>query len=163
MQKFSRTPFLKTCTSSALNFIFNFFIPLAVSMDSPIRRMTTLNDLKLTIRCLSLTTWYFVSQIAIFLPGIIYFGCDMETDVRNEIFKKQIYHLVINNQSISFQSEHDLLNTCGNILNLEVRVFIFLFYQLQFLKPFFFLLFDKELRRGLGNLVRCEDATAYDL
>ena len=89
MQKFSRTPFLKTCASSALNFIFNFFIPLAVSMDSPIRRMTTLNDLKLTIRCLSLTTWYFVSQIAIFLPGIIYFGCDMETDVRNEIFNNK--------------------------------------------------------------------------
>ena len=142
---------------------FNFFIPLAVSMDSPIRRMTTLNDLKLTIRCLSLTTWYFVSQIAIFLPGIIYFGCDMETDVSNWIFNKKINHFVINNQSISFQSEHDLFNACGKILTLEVRFFIFLFYQFQFLKPFFFLLFDNELRRGLGNLIIWEDATAYDL
>ena len=130
-------------------------------MDSPIRRMTTLNDLKLTIRCLSLTTWYFVSQIAIFLPGIIYFGCDMETDVSTIHFSKKVMFNYV--YLTSFQSEHDLLDTCGNILTSEVRIFIFLFYQLQFLKPFFFLLFDKELRRGLANLVRCEDATEYDL
>ena len=61
---------------------------ITMGMESPVRRMNALNDLKLTIRCLSLTTWYFVSQIAIFLPGIIYFGCDMETDVRNTFKKK---------------------------------------------------------------------------
>ena len=30
------------------------------------------NDLKLTIRCLSLTTFYFVSQLCTFVPGIIF-------------------------------------------------------------------------------------------
>ena len=115
-----------------------------------------LDNLKLSIRCLSLTTWYFVSQIAIFLPGTIYFGCDKEIDVSTnshlyftyDEWKLQIYGL--------FQDEHDFLDTCGKILNSEIRIFIFIFYQLQFLKPFFFLLFDTELYRVVvRNLFEC--------
>ena len=41
-------------------------------------KQLNLSDLKLSIRCLSLTTWYFVSQISIFLPGVLMFGCDFK-------------------------------------------------------------------------------------
>ena len=33
-----------------------------------------MDDLKLTIRCLSLTTFYFVSQLCTFVPGMIFFN-----------------------------------------------------------------------------------------
>ena len=134
------------------------FVVLAhsISVEEPVRRSMDLDNLKLSIRCLSLTTWYFVSQIAIFLPGTIYFGCDKEIDVSTnshlyftyDEWKLQIYGL--------FQDEHDFLDTCGKILNSEIRIFIFIFYQLQFLKPFFFLLFDTELYRVVvRNLFEC--------
>ena len=51
--------------------------PSPQNLSSPTNSLS-LNDLKLSIRCLSLTTWYFISQISIFLPGILIFGCDFK-------------------------------------------------------------------------------------
>ena len=44
-----------------------------------------LKDLQLSIRCLSLTTCYFVSQVCTFLPGVILFGCDLKTSERSDV------------------------------------------------------------------------------
>ena len=61
-----------------------------------------------------------------------------------------------NTKISSFQDEHNFMDTCGRILDSEIRIFIFIFYQLQFLKPFFFLHFDTELYRVVvRNLFEC--------
>ena len=64
---------------------FTFSLSYSKGGDDPENSPTTnqtkqlnLSDLKLSIRCLSLTTWYFVSQISIFLPGVLMFGCDFK-------------------------------------------------------------------------------------
>ena len=52
-----------------------------------------LKDLKLSIRCLSLTTCYFVSQLCTFLPGVLLFGCDLKSsssDVTDVSLQHQI-------------------------------------------------------------------------
>jgi len=103
----------------------------SIDEGSPTKNMN-LDELKLTIRCLSLTMWYFLSQLCVVLPGVIFFGCDLKSEDPN-----------------------DLLTNCGTILNVEVRMLVFFFYQFQFLKPFFYIAFDRELREGLCKLCAC--------
>ena len=46
---------------------------------------------------------------------------------------------------------------CGGILSLEVRIFVFIFYQLQFVKPLFYLIFDGQLWKAVVALFfRCD-------
>ena len=40
---------------------------------------------------------------------------------------------------------------CGNLVSLLPRIFIFLFYQLQFLKSIFFIMMDKNLKETITN------------
>lgn len=42
---------------------------------------------------------------------------------------------------------------CQWILTFWIRIFIFCFYQFQFMKPVFFLAMDKDLRKGLKTLI----------
>ena len=55
-----------------------------------------LKDLQLSIRCLSLTTCYFVSQVCTFLPGVILFGCDLKTSERSDVSRGQKINFVKN-------------------------------------------------------------------
>ena len=41
----------------------------------------TIQELQLTIRCLSLTAVYLLSELCVFLPGVILFGCDLKSNV----------------------------------------------------------------------------------
>ena len=38
---------------------------------------------------------------------------------------------------------------CDEILSIWIRILIFSFYQLQFTKPIFYLIMDKDLRKGV--------------
>ena len=37
-------------------------------------------ELKISVRCLATTLWFFCSQMCTFLPGIILMGCDQVDD-----------------------------------------------------------------------------------
>ena len=86
----------------------------------------SLDDLKLTIRCLSLTTLYFVSQLCTFVPGIMFVNTDQELN-----------------------EEH------RGLLDIRIRLVIWAFYLLQFVKPIFFFIFDFELRMIVLRLFCC--------
>jgi len=94
----------------------------SINMNMTIKHSNTLDDLKLTIRCLSLTTFFFISQLCTFLPGLIFMDDDDEVKM-SEISQE--------------------------ILTFRVRLIIFTFYMLQFLKPIFFLTFDYKLRQNV--------------
>lgn len=103
------------------------------------------DELKLTIRCLSLTMVYFLSQLCTFLPGVIFFGCDMVN-----VDQKSFRHTT-KKQTFFTQDEAG----CDGIFDWRIRLFIFGFYLLQFLKPIFYLIFDKEIFKSVKNLCRC--------
>lgn len=48
-------------------------------------------------------------------------------------------------------------DSCSTILQLWIRLFIFFFYQYQFLKPVFFLLMDRDLKKEFCQLFSSED------
>ena len=56
----------------------------SIDEGSPTKSMN-LDELKLTIRCLSLTMWYFLSQLCVVLPGVIFFGCDLKSEVSTNV------------------------------------------------------------------------------
>ena len=43
---------------------------------------------------------------------------------------------------------------CDEILSIWIRILIFSFYQLQFTKPIFYLIMDKDLRKGVKATLR---------
>ncbi|TRY61210.1 hypothetical protein TCAL_03686 [Tigriopus californicus] len=94
-------------------------------------------EIKITIRCLATTMWFFISQMCTFLPGIILFGCDDKKDTTDEELEE-------------FEMVEE---QCQWILTFWIRIFIFCFYQFQFMKPVFFLAMDKDLRKGLKTLI----------
>ena len=78
-----------------------------------------LKDLQVSIRCLSLSTLYFLTQLCTFIPGLCLLGAADE----------------------------------NAILDIRIRIFIYIFYLLQFLKPVFYLIFDSNLRKDSWNFV----------
>ena len=72
-----KTPTIKISGKSSIKNKFLDLDDFERGLESPnIGRSTNdldiMDDLKLTIRCLSLTTFYFVSQLCTFVPGMIF-------------------------------------------------------------------------------------------
>ena len=58
--------------------------------------------------------------------------------------------------SISLQDDVEMSESSEQILAFEVRLIIFIFYLLQFLKPVFFLAFDYKLRQNVFSKWFCK-------
>ncbi len=86
--------------------------------------MMSSREVRISVRCLLTTSWYLINQMCTFLPGLLLYGCDRK-------------------ENGSIQTE------CGEVTKIWFRIVLLLFYQLQFLKPSFYMMMDRDLAVGV--------------
>ncbi|XP_023327104.1 uncharacterized protein LOC111700434 [Eurytemora carolleeae] len=94
----------------------------------------SISDLKISMKCLALSFWFFISQLCTYTPGILFLGCGDNMNKPKEEIEDE-----------NFEA------SCHGLVGLMPRVIIYLFYQLQFGKVFLFLCLDPELRNNISG------------